>query len=68
MIILLKLKLKKIIDSCTSKDQLVKTSKEIDKLEKELTLCHANAYKFVTEKNKIKGIKKFLGTASIRAM
>ena len=48
----LKLKLKKIIDSCTSKDQLVKTSKEIDKLEKELTLCHANAYKLITEKNK----------------
>ena len=48
----LKLKLKKIIDSCTSKDQLVKTSKEIDKLEKELTLCHANAYKLITGKNK----------------
>ena len=48
----LKLKLKKIIDSCTSKDQLVKTSKEIDKLEKELTLCHANACKLITKKNK----------------
>ena len=48
----LKLKLKKIIDSCTSKDQLAKIPKEIDELEKELTLCHINACKLITEKNK----------------
>ena len=48
----LKSKLKKTIDSFTSKDQLVKTSKEINKLEKELTLSHANACKLITEKNK----------------
>ena len=48
----LKLKLKKTIDSFISKDQLAKTSKEIDKLEKELTLVHANACKLITEKNK----------------
>ena len=48
----LKSKLKKVIDSCTSKDQLAKIPKEIDELEKELTLCHINAYKLITEKNK----------------
>ena len=48
----LKLKLKKVIDSCTSKDQLAKIPKEIDELEKELTLCHINACKLITEKNK----------------
>ena len=48
----LKSKLKKTIDSFTSKDQLLKTSKEINKLEKELTLSHANACKLITEKNK----------------
>ena len=31
---------------------LLKTSKEINKLEKELTLSHANACKLITEKNK----------------
>ena len=36
----LKLKLKKTIDSCISKDQLLKIAKEIDPLEKELTLTH----------------------------
>ena len=48
----LKLKLKKTIDSCISKDQLLKIAKEIDQLEKELTLTHANACKLITEKNK----------------
>ena len=48
----LKLKLKKIIDSGTSKDQLLKKSEEIDKLEKELTFCHANACKLIVKKNK----------------
>ena len=48
----LKSKLKKIIDLCSSRDQLAKMSKEIVDLEKELTLCHANAYKLITEKNK----------------
>ena len=48
----LKLKLKKIIDSCTSKDQLAKIPKEIDELEKELTFCHANACKLIAAKNK----------------
>ena len=48
----LKLKLKIIIDLCSSKDELTKKSKEIDELEKELTLCHANACKIITEKNK----------------
>ena len=48
----LKLKLKKVIDSCTSKDQLAKIPKEIDELEKELTFCHANACKLITAKNK----------------
>ena len=48
----LKLKLKKVIDSCTAKDQLAKIPKEIDELEKELTLCHINACKLITEKNK----------------
>ena len=48
----LKLKLKKVIDSCTSKDQLAKTPKKIGEIEKELTLCHANACKLLTEKNK----------------
>ena len=48
----LKLKLKKIIDTCSSKDKLAKISKEINELEKELTLYHAKAYKLITEKNK----------------
>jgi len=48
----LKLKLKRIIDSCSSIDQLSKKSKEIKDLEKELTLCHANACKLITKKNK----------------
>ena len=48
----LKLKLKKIIDSCSSKNQLTKISKQINELEKELTLCHAKAYELIIEKNK----------------
>ena len=48
----LKLKLKKVIDLCASKDQLAKTPKEVKELEKELTLYHINACKLITEKNK----------------
>ena len=48
----LKLELKKIIDLCTSKNQLAKTSKEINELEKELTLYHTKACKLIIEKNK----------------
>ena len=48
----LKLKLKKIIDSCSSKNQLTKISKQINELEKELTLYHAKAYELIIEKNK----------------
>ena len=48
----LKLKLKKIIDLCTSKNQFSKLSKEINELEKEITLYHVKACKLITKKNK----------------
>jgi len=44
--------LKKIIDSCTSKDQFKKLSESIRKIENEVTLCHAEACKTITKKNK----------------
>ena len=50
----LKLKLKKIIDLCSSKDQFSKLSKEINGLEKEVTHCHVKACRLITEKNKNK--------------
>ena len=52
----LKLKLKKIIELCTSKDQFSKLSKEINELEKEITLCHIEACKLIIKKNKNKKI------------
>ena len=52
----LKLKLKKIIDLCTSKDQFSKLSKEINELEKEITLRHIEACKLIIKKNKNKKI------------
>ena len=48
----LKLKLKKIIDLCTSKNQFSKLSKEINELEKEITLYHVKACKLIIKKNK----------------
>ena len=46
----LKLKLKKLIDSCKTKDQFLKKSEKINELEKELTFCHANVCKLITHK------------------
>ena len=48
----LKLKLKKIIDLCSSRDQFSKLSKDIKELEKEITLCHVKACKLISEKNR----------------
>tara|TARA_Y100000590_G_C15731461_1_gene1017181 strand:+ start:2745 stop:3845 length:1101 start_codon:yes stop_codon:yes gene_type:complete len=48
----LKSKLKKIVNLCKTKNQLIKATKEIKEVEKELTLYHVNAYKLITKKNK----------------
>ena len=48
----LKSKLRKIIDKCNSKDEFTKLSKDINKLEKEITLCHVKACKLSIAKNK----------------
>jgi len=48
----LKFKLKKIINLCTSKDKLLKFSKEIKEVENEITDKHIEAFKLISEKNK----------------
>jgi len=45
-------KLKKIIKLCTSKDKFVSYKKEIDELERELTLRHAKACDLIIKKNR----------------
>ena len=49
---LLRANLKKTIDFCTSKEQFKKLPEGISKIEKEITHCHAEACKLITEKNK----------------
>ena len=46
-----KMKIKKIINLCSSKDHLIKLSKEIKEVEKEITLHHFEAYRLIAEKN-----------------
>jgi len=48
----LKSKLKKIIKECSSKDRLMKLSKRINEIEKEITLLNAKAIQLISKKNK----------------
>tara|TARA_B100000470_G_C19760446_1_gene378088 strand:+ start:128 stop:1231 length:1104 start_codon:yes stop_codon:yes gene_type:complete len=48
----LKFKLKKIINLCTSRDTLLKFSKEIKEVENEVTHKHIEAFKLISKKNK----------------
>jgi len=48
----IKLKLKRIIDLCSSKDQFFKISKDIQDIEKKITLYHVRACKLIIKKNK----------------
>ena len=48
----LKLELKKVIDSCKTKDDFSKFSHSIKKIEKKITLKHAEVCKIIIEKNK----------------
>jgi len=48
----LRSKLKKIVDICISKDEFKKQSKNINEIEKEITLCHAEICKSIIKKNK----------------
>ena len=48
----LKIKLRKIINLCSSKDQFLKISKDIHVIEKAITHYHAKACKLIIEKNK----------------
>ena len=48
----LKLKLIKTIGLCSSKDYFFTLSEKISELEKEITLCHSQAYKLIAKKNK----------------
>jgi len=48
----LRSKLKRIIDVCSSKEEFKKLSKNINEIEKEITLCHVEACKLIIKKNK----------------
>jgi len=48
----LKSKLKKVIDSCSSKEEFKKLSNSINDLENKITLKHSQACKLIIEKNK----------------
>ena len=48
----LRSKLKRIIDVCSSKEEFKKLSKNINEIEKEITLCHVKACKLIIKKNK----------------
>jgi len=48
----LRLKLKSVIDSCSSKDDFKKLSNNIKEIEKKMTLEHARACELIIEKNK----------------
>ena len=47
----LRSKLKRTVDECLTKDQFVKLSKSMNEIEKEITLCHVDAFKLITKKN-----------------
>ncbi len=47
-----RLKLKTVIDLCNSKEQFDKLSSDIQEIENEITIAHANACKLIVEKNK----------------
>ena len=49
----LKIKLRKIINLCSSKDQFLKISKDIHVIEKVITHYHAKACKLIIEKNSL---------------
>lgn len=48
----LKIKIRKITDLCSSKDDFKRFSKEIKRLEKEITMKHVKACKLIIKKNK----------------